>query len=217
MTNSNPKFRPTDVLTPTFRASYLNVFDARAADESKPNDKVYGVEMWFRMAEKCDERLKDQPIVKLDDLVNAVQAAAAAKWGPDKNLWPKGLKSPFKKGEDLTGKNGTLDGGVMIRTKRKEKDGKPVIVDQDVKDIIDKTRVYSGCYMRAQLNAAAWVHPTGGKGVSFWLNMLQLVADGEPLGNKADAADAFGPIAVPTSSAQPTATAAASDVFGDLS
>ena len=211
----------TDAVTPLFRASYLNAFEPRSADASKPNEnKQYGVEMWFRVAEKCDDRLKDQPIVKIDDLVKAANAAAAEKWGVDPTKWPKGLKNPIKKGESLTGKNGTLDGGIVLRTNRKESFGRPVIVDQNVKDIIDKDQAYSGCYMIAKVHAYAWEHPTGGKGVSFTLDMLQLVKDGEPLGNKMEAADAFAsiplPAGAPAGASAPAAPAAAGGMFGDL-
>ncbi len=224
MTNETKKnpMGPTDCTTPLFRASYLTVFEARSADPSKPADKNFGVEMWFRVAEACDDRLKDQPVVKIDDLVKAANAAAAEKWGVDPQKWPKGIKSPFKKGEDLTGKNGTLPGGVVVRTNRKESFGRPVVVDQNVKDIIDKTQVYSGCYMLGKIHAYAWEHPTGGKGVSFTLDMLQLVRDGEPLGNAMKAEDAFAAIPVPEGAKAPAAAGAsaaapaAGGVFGNL-
>ena len=221
MSTENKTKKPmgaTDCTTPIFRASYLNAFEARAADPAKPNDKNYGVEMWFRVAEACDDRLKDQPVVKIDDLVKAANAAAAEKWGVDTTKWPKGLKGPFKKGEELTGKNGTLAGGVVVRTSRKESFGRPVVVDQNVKDIIDKTQVYSGCYMLGKIHAYAWEHPTGGKGVSFTLDMLQLYRDGEPLGNAMKAEDAFAAIPVPAgAAAKPAETVpAAGGAFGAL-
>lgn len=212
---------PCDVVTPLFRGSYVNVFEPRAADPAKPNDKNYGVEMWFRVAEVCDERLKDQPIVKIDDLIKACNAAASEKWGADTTKWPKGLKNPIKKGETLTGKNGTLAGGVVIRTNRKEAFGRPIVVDQNVKDIIDKKQVYSGAYFIAKAHAYGWEHPTGGKGVSFTLDMMQLVRDGEPLGNHMEAADAFAAIPVPAGKPGDAVTAvpapaAAGGMFGDL-
>lgn len=210
----------TDCLTPEFRASYLTVFEARAADPTKPNEKNFGVEMWFRVAEACDDRLKDQPIVKIDDLVKAANAAAAEAWGADTTKWPAGIKTPFKAGAKLTGKNGTLVGGVVVRTNRKESFGRPVVVDQNVKDIIDQKQVYSGCYMRGKIHAYAWTHPTGGKGVSFTLDMLQLVRDGEPLGNAMKAEDAFAalpvPAGTPAGAAAPAAAPAAGGVFGAL-
>lgn len=211
---------PLDCLTPEFRGSYVTLFEARAADPKKPDDKNYGVEMWFRVAEACDERLKELPIVKLDDLAKIANGAAAEAWGADTTKWPAGLKSPFKKGETLTGKNGTLAGGVVVRTSRKEAFGRPVVVDQNVKDIIDKKQVYSGAHFRAKIHAYAWTHPTGGKGVSFTLDMIQLVKDGEPLGNSMKAEDAFAALPVPSGApagaAAPAAAPAAGGVFGAL-
>jgi len=213
---------PCDVVTPIFRGSYVTLFEPRAPDITKPNEnKQYGIEMWFRVAEACDERLKDQPIVKIDDIVKAANAAAAEKWGVDPTKWPKGLKNPIKKGEDLTGKNGTLAGGIVLRTNRKESFGRPVVVDQNVKDIIDKDQVYSGAYFIAKAHAYAWEHPTGGKGVSFTLDMVQLHHDGEPLGNRLEAADAFASIPLPSSgkaegAASAPAAPAAGGVFGAL-
>lgn len=226
MTTENKKkeLGPCDVVTPLFRGSYVTLFEARAPDPKKPNEKNYGIEMWFRVAEVCDERLKDQPIVKIDDFVKACNAAAIEKWGVDATKWPKGIKNPIKKGEDLTGKNGTLVGGVVIRTSRKESFGRPVVVDQNVKDIIDKDQAYSGAYYIAKVHSYGWEHPTGGKGVSFTLDMVQFHHDGEALGNRMDAADAFAALPMPggapagtgkVAAAQPAAVAAGS-VFGDL-
>ena len=152
----------------------------------------------------------------------AANAAAAEKWGVDPTKWPKGIKNPIKKGESLTGKNGTLAGGIVVRTNRKESFGRPVVVDQNVKDIIDKEQVYSGAYFIAKIHAYAWEHPTGGKGVSFTLDMVQLHHDGEPLGNRLEAADAFASIPVPggapagAATASVPAAASAGGVFGDL-
>ena len=223
MTTDNKKkpLGPTDAVTPEFIASYLTCFEAKAPDPGKPNEKVYGVEMWFRVAEKCDDRLKDLKVVSIADLEKAAMAAMSEAWGADQTKWPKGFKHPFKKGETLTGKNGTLEGGMVVRTSRKEAFGRPVVVDQNLKDIIDVKQVYSGCVMRGKVHAYAWTHPTGGKGVSFTLDMLQLVRDGEPLGNAMKAEDAFAAIPVPA--AQPgaaktaeAAPAGAAAVFGSL-
>lgn len=210
------KMGPTDTLTPVFRASYLNAFDATAPDPSKPDVKNFGVEMWFRVAQVCDDRLKDQPVVSIADLEKAAMAACSEAWGAEQGKWPKGFKHPFRKGETLTGKNGTLVGGMVVRTNRKESFGRPVVVDQSVKDIVDKKQVYSGCYMRAKVHAYAWKHPTGGAGVSFTLDMLQLDHDGEPLGNAMKAEDAFEAIPVATAPAGAPAAAAAAPAAGGM-
>lgn len=226
MVTKENKMKAVDVVTPEFRASYLNVFEARQASPKDPNSKKqFGVEMWFRIADTKESLAAGEKIVDIKAIVAAAKAAAAEKWGADEKAWPKKLKLPFKKGEDSEGKQGAIPGVMIVRTSRPEAFGRPVVVDQNLADIIDKNQLYSGCYMRGKMHAYAWTHPTGGNGVSFTLDMLQLVRDGEPLGGKNDPADAFEPIAVPASAGvgavgKPAAAApAAADVsgaFGDL-
>lgn len=67
---------------------------------------------------------------------------------------------------------------------------KPGIVDQNVRPILDSTAVYSGCYARVSLNAFAYSQ-SGNKGVSFGLNHIQLLGDGDYLGGRSNAADDF--------------------------
>jgi hypothetical protein len=67
---------------------------------------------------------------------------------------------------------------------------KPGIVDQDVQPILDSTEVYSGCYARVSLNAFPYSN-SGKKGVSFGLNHVQKLADGDFLGGRSKAEDDF--------------------------
>ncbi len=57
-------------------------------------------------------------------------------------------------------------------------------------------RIFAGCWCRFYLQAFAWSHPTGGKGVSFSLNGVQLIREDIRLGRKA-AADVFQAVDVP--------------------
>ena len=67
---------------------------------------------------------------------------------------------------------------------------KPGIVDQDVNPIMDSTAVYSGCYARVSINAFPYSQQ-GNKGVSFGLNHVQKMADGDFLGGRSNAEDDF--------------------------
>lgn len=67
---------------------------------------------------------------------------------------------------------------------------KPGIVDRDVSPIMDSTLVYSGCYARVSLNAFPY-NAQGTKGVSFGLNHVQFMADGDFLGGRSKAEDDF--------------------------
>lgn len=66
----------------------------------------------------------------------------------------------------------------------------PQIVDRQVKPILDRSEVYSGCYARVSLNFFAF-NSNGNKGIACGLGNIQKVRDGEPLGGKSTAADDF--------------------------
>lgn len=68
---------------------------------------------------------------------------------------------------------------------------RPGIVDASVQPILDSTEVYSGCYARVSINAFPYA-VSGKKGVSFGLNHVQKLADGDFLGGRSNAADDFG-------------------------
>ena len=70
----------------------------------------------------------------------------------------------------------------------------PQIVDRQVKRILDRSEVYSGCYARVSLNFFAF-NSNGNKGIACGLGNIQKVRDGEPLGGKSTAADDFATLA----------------------
>ena len=70
----------------------------------------------------------------------------------------------------------------------------PQIVDRQVKPILDRSEVYSGCYARVSLNFFAF-NSNGNKGIACGLENIQKVRDGEPLGGKSTAADDFATLA----------------------
>lgn len=71
---------------------------------------------------------------------------------------------------------------------------KPGVVDANLNPIIDSTEVYSGCYAMVSIGAYAY-NTNGNKGVTFGLNNVMKVADGESLGGRARAEDDFAEFA----------------------
>lgn len=67
----------------------------------------------------------------------------------------------------------------------------PAIVDLNLEDIINPAEVYSGCYIRANINFFAY-NKNGNKGIGCGLNAIQKIADGEPLTARVSAEEAFG-------------------------
>lgn len=69
----------------------------------------------------------------------------------------------------------------------------PSIVGLDMQSIINPADVYSGCYVRANINFFAY-NTNGNKGIGCGLNAVQKIEDGEPLTARVSAEEAFGGI-----------------------
>lgn len=67
----------------------------------------------------------------------------------------------------------------------------PSIVGLDMQNIINPAEVYSGCYIRANINFFAY-NTNGNKGIGCGLNAVQKIEDGEPLTARVSAEEAFG-------------------------
>lgn len=75
----------------------------------------------------------------------------------------------------------------------------PQVVDLNLNPIINQSDVYSGCYARVCVNFFPY-NSNGKRGVGIGLQAVQKIEDGEPLGGRVSAAEAFG---APMASAQP--------------
>lgn len=67
----------------------------------------------------------------------------------------------------------------------------PQVVDINLNPIINQSDVYSGCYARVCVNFFPY-NSNGKRGVGIGLNAVQKLEDGEPLGGRVSAAEAFG-------------------------
>ena len=160
------------IVTPKFRVSFPQLFEAKAFDEG---DAKFTLTMLFD--KKTD----------LTPLKNAVKKAANDKWG---DTLPPNLKLPFKDGNEKE-----LDGykdKIVVDASSKFR---PQVVDQKVNIITRAEDIYAGCYARAAINAYAWEYSKGGKvlkrGVSFNLDMVQKLEEGEPFVKRANAEEVF--------------------------
>lgn len=64
----------------------------------------------------------------------------------------------------------------------------PVVVDRNKAEIMDARQIYGGCYVRAEISAA-WFDKVS-RGVNIYVNLVQKLRDGDPLGApRASAAD----------------------------
>lgn len=168
----------TKVVTGIVRLSYVHLFEKHAFEGQDPKYSV------MLLIPKSDKKT-------LKALRAAEEAAAEAgkstKFG---GKVPKELASIIRDGDDYADDYPErADHWFMTVSSQ----NKPGVVDADVQPILDSTEVYSGCYARASLNAFPY-KAGANKGVSFGLNHIQKVKDGEPLGGITRAEDDFNAI-----------------------
>ena len=175
---------PTTLITPQFRVVYADVFRPR---ENKKEDGTTVMEYNIMAA--------FPPGTDFAQMNAMIAAAAEKKYGADKTKWPKPMRNPIRANEEKEkeGKlpDGLEKGGFFCNFKSKNRPG---LVDQNRQPIIDETGFYRGCYARAQIDAFAY-EVKGNKGVSFGLQNVQKMADGDPLSGRQKAEDAFEAVA----------------------
>jgi len=155
------------VMSPKFRVAFAKVFTPDAE-----NDK-YSLAMLFD---------NNTDISELKELVKNV---VADKYG---NKVPKKFMYPFKDGnEQDTEAYPFFKNQTIVNASTKFKIG---LVDEDVNPIIDQSEFYNGCYARATLSAYCWEFK-GKAGVSFNVQNVQKVGDGERLGGAVTAEQEF--------------------------
>ena len=182
------------VISPRGRVSFPHL---DKPDESKFGGGKYKLTLLFP---------KDQ---ELKDLKAAVIEAAKKKWGEKIDF--KTITPPFRDGDkkaseaEADGKDmAAYKGCVFITAKTKNKPG---IVGPDRKPLETGDTVYGGCYARASLTACTYEKdeevtvekPDGSvnkvkrkvRGVTFLLNSVQKLAEGEAFGGKGNAAGDF--------------------------
>lgn len=178
MANAKMDIEEKKCLTPEFRVSFAHVFKAKAFTQGQ--EPKYSVRMLFPKT------------TDLKELKRAALNAAKEKWGP-KDEWPEGIRFPFLPGDK--GKHSKYEGykgSIVVGASSKQRPG---IVDQKRAQIVEEDdKFYSGCYARATL--IAFAYETGSNiGVSFALQNLQKLRDGERFSGKKRAEDEFEEVA----------------------
>lgn len=208
--------------TPAFRASYTNLF------EPKPN-KLKPTKDHPEGAPEYSVTALFKPGEDLKKLETMVMAAIQERYGDDQSKWPKtpdgklALRLPFRLQDEKKNDKGELPSGHAVggifctfKTGANPKIPAPKVFDQRNQQITiaDQTKVYSGCWLMA--NVTAGVYPKKGvngipPGVTFYLNGVQLVRDDDPISGRPNVEQAFAPIEGVEGS-----PAAATNLFGSL-
>jgi hypothetical protein len=170
------------LITPKAILSYPRLFVAEKQDPDDPNEKA-----------KFSCALVFPKNTDLKELKQAALEAAREKWGAKADAMIRGekLRMPFR--TDSTDK-GYPEGSIFtnVRTTKRPgivsiypdpNTGKPL-------PIVDEEEMYPGVVVRASLAVYAY-DVKGNRGVSFALNNLQKVADGERLDGRMAPEDEF--------------------------
>lgn len=166
------------VVTGTVRLSFPNLFE-KFAFESGDKPKFSVMLLIPKTDKKTVEAMKAAE-------AEAIETGVSSTWGGKR---PKTIASVIKDAdedgtaEDYPEREGCLY--LNVRTDRK-----PQVVDAQRNAIMDPEEIYSGVYGRVSMNA--FPYKFGSKaGVSFGLNNVQKVADGESLAGGSTAEQDF--------------------------
>lgn len=143
-------------------------------------------------------------VEELNKFKRAAVAAIKSKWGTDRTKWPANLQAidmrtflsvsgkdgwPFRDGDfQVDQKSGKpydgFPGHVSIKISNERKVG---VYNRDRSEVFDFSEIYSGMYAQVIGVAYAW-DKQGNRGVSFSLDGVRKVKDGEPFTRRADPA-----------------------------
>lgn len=182
---SKPRFKINQsrhmCVTPIARLSFPSLFTPVSFGNDADGKKNYRCDLIFtkdQLVEKYDGKKVQTP-----SILEVINNAKEDMWGADKSKWPKMSFPSVKKGDENTNKDGETrlgyEGMFYISAKTGEK-YPPKVVGPGGQELSER-EVYGGCYVRAQIVASAYDTPIG-KGVSFYLNQVLKVKDGERFG-----------------------------------
>ena len=156
------------------RWSYVRVFDPRYNDDGKPE---YTISLII-------PKTSTKTLEKITAAIEAAYKEGEAKLkGNGKSVPPlAALKTPLRDGDIERADDPAYANSYFVNAKCR--DTAPDIVDINLNKILDRNEIYSGCYGRADISFYAYNNRS--KGIGCWLHGLQKIADGEPLGSKAD-------------------------------
>lgn len=169
------------ITTGKVRASYVHVFQPRTPDNG--GEPKYSVTL---LIPKSDAATLNCIYAEIE---RAKQDGAQKAFGG--NIPPQ-CRTPIYDGDGYR-QSGEAFGeecrGCMVITASAKQ--QPVVVGLDMQNIINPAELYSGCYIRANINFFAY-NSNGNKGIGCGLNAVQKIEDGEPLTMRVSAQEAFG-------------------------
>lgn len=156
------------ISTGKVRLSYAHIFEPKSFNG---NPKKFSCSL---IIPKSDTKTINRINGKIKELLEDPQTKT--KFGGR----TKGLKLPLRDG-DIDREDDPDYKNCYFMNATANADRPPLVVDRDKNEIIDKSEVYSGCYVQAVLSFYAF-NQSGNCGIGCGLRGIRKLADGEPLG-----------------------------------
>lgn len=178
------------------RFSYCNLFQPKAPYNNPQGGPKYSCTVLVPKTNTAAKAAIDQAVAA------AIEAGVSAKWS--------GIRPPqpaicVHDGDGPRPSDGSAFGeecrGCWVFTASSKQ--APFVVDAQVQPIIDPTQVYSGMWGNVNVNFFAY-NSAGKKGIGCGLNGVQKTGDGDPLGSRVTAQEAFQPVAAAPAAARGT-------------
>lgn len=170
----------TQVVTGTVRLSFAHIWEPASVQDGDP--KKYSACL---LIPKTDTLT----LSKINAAVEtAKKAGLASKWG---GKLPANLKLPLRDGDAEKADDENYKGMYFVNASANQQPG---VLDRNKNVILDKTEIYSGCYIMASVNFYPFNKRSNG--IACGLNNIMKVKDGPPLSGRKSATDDFADIEV---------------------
>jgi len=172
--------KPTRIITGCLRLAYNAVIDGQMPNAKFKNAKPERKYPAVLLIEPSD------PVLPL--LKKAMKAAAIDFFKGEANI-PKKLYNPIRDGAEKAEDYPFYAGHLFLTVTTTSKPG---VVDQGNQPVTDADVIYSGCWVRCELNAFGYDY--GDPGVAFGLNNVQKLGDDTRFGGRRPADQVFTPV-----------------------
>jgi hypothetical protein len=224
MSTNTKKEDRVSLITPEARLSYPALFKARKVNQNDPNEKEkFSAQLLFRVAETPKSKELGEKVIAQDPqwlkMKQAVVDLFIKNLGAD---WQEKLKlrkgdgspmyrSPFRDGNAPEKKDveGYGPGVIFITASSLYKPG---VIRQNKEEIMNPQDIQGGYYVRAEIHPY-WYSTKGNQGVTFGLDNVQLVREGQPFSGRKKAEDVFDAIDQPAGA--PVGAAAGASTASD--
>lgn len=172
------------LVTPVFRASFPNLFEAKAMPGQAGAVPKFSVSAVFDPS-----TFNEKDKARWNAILAEIDAKCVEKFKKKAKDLPANYKQAIRDGSEKAELEGYGEGKKFSNLTTKMRPG---VVDANGVDMAADD-IYPGCYMRATVSAYAY-DQNGGRGVALGLQNVRFVRDGERLDARTDAATDFADV-----------------------